>query len=150
MNSKCMQLLMSIIFFSSAQIVIADPVNIIVKNASAFDFVYKLLHAEHNLYQHGKSTPHGYEENLITAGDFKLVRVGPRRPMRFAIKRHGYGSGATSGWFDVPGPEELAAEQLNAEQLKAYNEAIGKGKLPTITIKSSFLGGWSFSIGYTN
>lgn len=138
---------MSIVFISCAQTLLGQPTKIILKNASAFDFVYKPLDAADDLYKYGQTTPHGYEENLIHAGESKIVNVGVRRPLRLSIKRYGYGS-SMSAWFDVPNPEDLVTEQLNSDQQKDYEKAVNKGKLPIITIKSSMLGGWSFSIGY--
>ena len=149
MKSKCMQLVMSIIFFAGGQALVAAPTNIILKNASAFDFVYKPRHSSLHLYKYGSAEPHGYEENLVRAGEGKHVRIGARRPIEFSIKRYGYGS-ALSPWFDMPDPEELAKEQLNAEQYKKYEAAINSGKMPIVVVKSSYMGGWSFSIGYTN
>lgn len=147
MNNKRIQMLMTIIFFSCAQTLLSVPAKIILKNASAFNFVYKPLPAENELYKYGETTPYGYDENLIVAGESKIVSVGVHRPLRLSIKRYGYGS-SISAWFDVPNPEDLAKEQLTPDQQKDYEKAIGQGKLPIITIKSSMLGGWSFSIGY--
>jgi len=147
MNSKHMIMLVSIIFFSCAQTLLGVPTKIILKNASAFNFVYKPLPAENELYKYGETTPYGYEENLIVAGDSKIVSVGVHRPLRLSIRRYGYGS-SISAWFDVPNPEDLVIEQLTPDQQKDYKKAIDQGKLPIITIKSSMLGGWSFYIGY--
>lgn len=140
---------MSIIFFSCAQMLLGVSAKIILKNASAFDFVYKRLDAADNLYKHGQTTPHDYEENLIVAGSGKIIPIGVRRPIRLSIKRHGYGS-SMSAWFDVPNPEDLVDEQLTLDQQENYKKAIDQGKLPIITVKSSILGGWSFYIGYIN
>jgi hypothetical protein len=147
MNNKSIQILMSIVFISCAQTLLSVPTKIILKNASAFDFVYKPLDAADDLYKYGQTTPHGYEENLINAGEAKIVNVGVRRPLRLSIKRYGYGS-SMSAWFDVPNPEDLAQEQLTPDQFAQYQNAINKGVLPIIRISSSFLGGWRFSIGY--
>lgn len=110
MNNKSIKVFIGIIIFSTANLVSArTPSDILLKNASAFDIIYKQLPADNELYQYGKTTPRTYEENLIGTGSGKTVSVGPQRdPFRLSIKRFGYGSGLMSSWVDVPAPEDLA------------------------------------------
>lgn len=148
MNNTHIKILIGIIISCSANALFGIvPTSILLKNGSSFDIVYKPLFAQSEVYQYGKSTPLTYEENLISAGSGKVVSVGSHRPLRFSIKRYGYGSDLSS-WFDVPAPEDLAREQLTADQQQEYQNAIDGGKLAIITVTSGYLGGWNFSIGY--
>lgn len=149
MKNNGIKILIGMIIFSWTYVLSArTPTHIFLKNGSAFDIVYKPLPAENDLYQYGQTKAHSYEENRISAGSGKKISIGAHRnPLRLSIKRIGYGSGLSS-WFDVPAPEDLAREQLTTDQLAAYERAIEAGKLPIIIIRSSYLGGWSFSIGY--
>lgn len=124
------------------------PKNIILKNASAFDIVYKGMPANEVVYLKGQQPT--YEENLIKAGEYAIVPTYERRPIKLAIKRYGYGS-ALSPWTDVSEPERLASEQLNPDQYQRYRlYTEDKDKMPIVTIKSGYTGGWSFGIGYMN
>jgi len=113
-----------------------------LKNASAFDIVYKRMPANEVVYYKGQEPT--YEDNLIKAGEGILIQT---KKYQLAIKRYGYGSGFSS-WTDVPGPDELARQQLTPNQFDEYDLATTKGNLPIITIRSGYTGGWSFTIGH--
>lgn len=149
MNKRSIQTLVAIVFVCAANSAIfaAIPQNIVLKNNTMFDIVYKPMFAVNVVYQQRGKEERSYEENLIQAGTGKVIPTYGRQPIQLSIKRYGYGSGLSS-WVDVTDPDTLARAQLSSKEYSDYEHAIGQGRMPIITIKSSYTGGWAFSIGY--
>lgn len=131
------------------------PTEILLKNGSSFDIMYKKMPSYEIVYNQGKEVL--YEKHIVKPGEgvivpvrFKFHDSTPNGEMQLAIKRYGFGS-SLSPWVTIPNPNDLAKEQLDMNQIQRYYlYTQQKNKMPIITIKTGYTGGWSFTIGYTN